>query len=77
MIWIQKRMTQLVAVLVSASVLMIALFSYGKLKKNEGAKAARSEDKEADYEHAEAIRDRADRGLVDRMRALDDAGYRD
>lgn len=67
----------MLASLITLAVLLISLFSYGKLKQNEGAKAARSKEKDADYEHAEDIRDRADRGFAKRVRELDDAGYRD
>lgn len=45
--------------------------------KREGRRDERHEAQEADYENAADIRDRIDRNRDQRVRELDDAGYRD
>ena len=48
-----------------------------KSGKTEAVNTARHEDRERDYEHAEAIRNRVDHDADQRLRRYDDAGYRD
>ena len=43
----------------------------------KGASNARQDAMEDDYENAAEIRDRVSRNRADRVRKLDDAGYRD
>ena len=43
----------------------------------KGASNARQDATEDDYENAAEIRDRVSRNRADRVRKLDDAGYRD
>ena len=53
------------------------LWGYGRHKTKQGAQARDQKARDQDYEKADAIRDRVDRHLDERVRDLDDAGYRD
>ncbi len=54
-----------------------ALLGMWWLGKHEGRRTERQEAREADYENAADIRDRVDHNRDQRLRELDDAGYRD
>lgn len=63
--------------IIGALAFVAALWGWGKSKKEEGRRTERQEAQEADYENAADIRDRVDRNRDQRVRELDDAGYRD
>jgi hypothetical protein len=56
---------------------LLSLFGYGKRKERQGEKRAEDKAKEADHENANEIRNRVERDLPQRVRELDDAGFRD
>lgn len=62
--------------LVALGALVAGLVALG-FHTSKRIKEARQADKVKDYENAEAIRNRVNTGLADRVRKLDDAGYRD
>lgn len=56
---------------------VIAILTFGAVKKKQGRTEARREAQEDDYENAADIRNRVDRNLADELRKHDDAGFRD
>ncbi|MCB1343640.1 MAG: hypothetical protein KDK24_21740 [Pseudooceanicola sp.] len=56
---------------------VLALMGFGRRERRAGRQEVQSEAMEADHEKADAIRDRVERDLPDRVRDFDDAGYRD
>ena len=75
--WLKGTSYAVIMGFVGVVIALLIGLVYGKLKMNEGAKLARTGDKENDYARAEAIRDRVDRGLVNGVRSFSDKGYRD
>lgn len=75
--WLKGTADSVLLGFISVIVLVVSMFSYGKIKQNQGKQQAKAQAKDEDYEHAEAIRDRVDTKLDDRVRSLDEAGYRD
>jgi hypothetical protein len=64
--------------ILSAAVLgVIAVLTFGFVKKKQGRAEARAEAQEDDYENAADIRDRVSRNLDDRLREYEDRGFRD
>lgn len=64
--------------LLSAAVVgVIAILTFGAVKKKQGRAEARAEAQEDDNENAADIRDRVGRNLDDRLRKYDDRGFRD
>lgn len=53
------------------------ILGYGARQRAKGRKQAETKAEEADDEHADDIRDRVERGLPERVRKHDDAGWRD
>lgn len=76
--------TALGALLAKFAPYIIAFFAalgvflgYGARQKTKGKLEERADQKEKDREKADAIRDRVERDLPDRVREFDDRGYRD
>lgn len=69
--------TRIGRALSAALAAVAAVWAVYALGKREGATGERRRAQEADHEQADAIRDRIDRNLDQRVRELDDAGYRD
>lgn len=63
--------------LLGALALVAGLLGYGSRERSKGRAQERIDAKEADYEAAAEIRDRVERDLDERVRSLDDAGWRD
>lgn len=63
--------------LLKLGLLALAVLSFGAIQRREGAKNSRLIDKGKDHEKALSIDARIDTHLADRVRRLDDAGYRD
>ena len=55
---------------------LIAIFSFGAMRERKGADDARTKAVQEDLENAQDISVRVSRGRDERMRELDDAGYR-
>ena len=73
LIWNNK----LTRALAGAALAVLAALSFGAVKKREGRKEAEQKAKEADYENAADIRDRARAVTPEQLRKYDDAGFRD
>lgn len=56
---------------------LLALLGYGRAKKRQGAVESAAKGKEEDSDNAQDIRRRVSDDRADRVRTLDDAGYRD
>jgi hypothetical protein len=61
----------------AAFAVVAALLGWGQSKKRQGANEAKAEGQIEDYENAQDINRRVSDGRADRVRELDDAGYRD
>lgn len=62
---------------VAALAAVAALLGWGQSKKRQGVAEAKAEAQTEDYENAQDIRRRVSDDRADRLRELDDAGYRD
>ena len=56
---------------------LLAILTFGAVKKREGRKDAQNDMKEADHERAKDIRDNVDRKLDKRVRKMEGRGFRD
>lgn len=56
---------------------VVAVLTWGRSKKRQGAAEAAAKAQKEDYENAQDIRRRVSDDRADRVRSLDDAGYRD
>ncbi|KIC39349.1 hypothetical protein [Leisingera sp. ANG-M7] len=63
--------------LAAAGALLSGLVLWGQSKKKQGRDETYIEMRAKDHENADQIRDRVDRNLDERVRKLDDAGWRD
>ncbi len=61
----------------AALALVAALFGWGRSKKRQGAAEAAVKAQREDFENAQDIRRRVFDDRAERVRSLDDAGYRD
>ena len=69
--------TRLGRALSAAAAAVAALLTLRAVWRRDGAQEARRRAQEDDYENADAIRDRVDRDLDERVRELDGRGWRD
>ena len=60
-----------------ALALLVAILAAWGAGRVGGKRSARTEARDEDYEHADDIRRRVERGADDRVRKHDDAGWRD
>jgi len=63
--------------IVAALAFVAALFGWGRSKKRQGAAEAAVKAQREDFENAQDIRRRVSDDRAERVRSLDDAGYRD
>lgn len=77
MIWpflLNNKLTRMIGAILAA---LGVVFAYGRMQKRAGRKEAVYKAKEADNAKAKEIRDNVRDNLDERLRELDDAGWRD